>query len=161
MERANDIDFVHDFGEPIKKVKVRYHFEKYPNMVKIKQLDQGDYIDLAVAEDISLKAGEFKYISLGVSMKAPSGYLIKVYPRSSTFKNYGILLANSVGIIDESYCGDNDIIHFPAYATRDVEIKAGERIAQFTIEKKQNIIIEEVEKLDGPDRGGLGSTGKR
>jgi dUTP pyrophosphatase len=142
------------------ELKVRYHFEKYPNMVKIKTLEQGDYFDLAVAEDICMKAGEFKYISLGISMKAPEGYLIKIYPRSSTFKNYGLIQANSVGIIDESYSGDNDIIHFPAYATRDIEIKAGERIAQFTIEKKIEFNIKEVDKLEGPDRGGLGSTGK-
>lgn len=143
----------------VPKLKIRYHFEKYPNMKKVENIEQGDYFDLCSAEDVELKAGEFKYISLGVSMQAPEGYLIKLYPRSSTFKNFGIIQANSVGIIDESYCGDNDIVHFPAIAMRDTTIKAGERIAQFTIEKKPIFIIEEVDKLDNPDRGGLGSTG--
>lgn len=138
------------------EILVKYHSEAS----KIEQIDVGDYIDLKIAEDVSLKSGEFKLISLGVSMKLPEGYYAEVCPRSSTFKKYGILQANSVGVIDNSYCGDNDIWMFPAYATRDVSIPAGTRICQFKIEKVQpKVTFCEVDTLGGIDRGGFGSTG--
>ena len=93
-------------------------------------------------------------------MQLPSGYYAEMVPRSSTFKNYGLIMANSVGIMDESYCGDNDIWGFPAYATRDVEIKKNNRICQFRIvEKQPEIEFETVESLGNSDRGGYGSTG--
>jgi dUTP pyrophosphatase len=139
------------------EIKIKYLRDIEP----IGKIDKGDWIDLRCADTVTLNKGDFTIIPLGIAMELPKGYEAHVVPRSSTFKNYGIILANSVGIIDESYCGDNDIVHFPAYATRDIEIKAGERIAQFTIEKKQNITIEEVDKMSDPDRGGLGSTGKK
>lgn len=127
----------------------------------IQKIHKGDWIDLRCAEDTVLKAGEYKLIPLGVAMELPSGYEALCAPRSSTFKNYGILLANSIGIIDETYKGDNDQWHFPAYATRDVTIPKNERICQFRIiEHQPEVEFEEVESLGNSDRGGIGSTGK-
>ena len=107
-----------------------------------------------------LKAGEFKLIPLGIAMKLPKGYEAHVVPRSSTFKNFGILQTNSMGIIDETYCGDNDQWFFPALAMRDTEIHVNDRICQFRIMSHQpHIEFETAEMLDGTDRGGFGSTG--
>lgn len=127
----------------------------------IQKINKGDWIDLRCAEDTVLKAGEYKLIPLGVAMELPNGYEALCAPRSSTFKNYGILLANSIGVIDETYKGDNDQWHFPAYATRDVTIPKNERICQFRIIEHQPYVeFEEVESLGNSDRGGIGSTGK-
>lgn len=140
----------------IMNVKIHYHAPITP----LKKLPQGDWIDLRAAERVELKAGEHRMISLGVSMELPEGYEAHLLPRSSTFKNHGILLVNSCGIIDESYCGDNDIWRFNAYATRDTVIEFDERICQFRlVEKMESVTFEEVERLSGPDRGGFGSTG--
>lgn len=120
-----------------------------------------DWVDLRVAEDVTLKAGEFKLISLGVSMKLPDGYEAVIIPRSSTFKHWGILQTNHFGLIDNSYCGDNDIWMFPALATRDVTIKKNSRICQFRIQKKmETLTFETVDTLGNADRGGFGSSGK-
>ena len=124
----------------------------------------GDYasnwIDLRAAETVEMKQGEYRLISLGVSMQLPEGYEGHVVPRSSTFKNFGIILANSMGIIDESYCGDNDIWRFPAIAMRDTVINKGDRICQFRImEKMPKVNFIKVETLGNADRGGIGSTG--
>ena len=128
---------------------------------KIKEISVGDLIDLRAAETIELKAGEYKLIPLGVGMKLPEGYKANVYPRSSTYKNFGIILANSVGQIDNSYCGDNDQWHFPAIALRDTIIHKNDRICQFEIQKVQpSISFIEVDELDKVSRGGIGSTGK-
>ena len=128
---------------------------------KVEKFNVGDWIDLRAAEDISLKAGEFKLIPLGVAMELPQGYEALVAPRSSTFKKLGILLANSIGIIDESYKGDNDEWHFPAYAVKDTVIHKNERICQFRIIQHQPMIhLVEVEFLGNDDRGGIGSTGR-
>ena len=138
-------------------IKVRYHADIHP----LEQTDRGDWIDLRAAEDVELKAGEFKYISLGVSMKLPEGYEATVIPRSSTFKYWGILQTNHMGLIDNSYCGDTDVWVFPALATRDVLIEKNSRICQFRIQKKMekhNFIT--VDKLEDDNRGGLGSSGK-
>ena len=109
-----------------------------------------------------LRAGEFKLIHLGVAMQLPEGYEAHIVPRSSTFKNFGIIQTNHCGIIDESYCGPNDWFYMPAYALRDTVIHVNDRICQFRIEKHQPIIgFEEVDHLNGEDRGGIGSTGKR
>lgn len=122
--------------------------------------ENGDWVDLRAAETVELKQGEFKYISLGVSMKLPEGYEAHVLPRSSTFKNFGIILANGMGIIDNSYCGTDDIWGFPALAIRDTQISVGDRIAQFRIVKKQPALrFEQAEKLSDKNRGGFGSTG--
>ena len=121
---------------------------------------KSDWIDLRAAETVELKAGEFRLIPLGVAMKLPEGYEALVAPRSSTFKNYGVLQANSLGIVDESYCGDNDQWRWPAYAVRDTVIRAGERICQFRIiEHQPKLEFCPVERLTGADRGGFGSTG--
>jgi len=139
-------------------IKIRYHGDGEP----IEKIPQGDWADLRAAETVSLKAGEFRLISLGVSMKLPEGYEAHLATRSSTFKKWGVILTNGVGIIDESYCGDNDIWHFSALAMRDTVIEKGDRICQFRIMKKMPAVtFETVEFLSDPDRGGIGSTGER
>ncbi len=123
-------------------------------------IEQGDWIDLRAAETILIVKGEFKYIPLGVAIQLPEGYEAIVVPRSSLFKRRGIIMTNSIGIMDESYCGDGDQWRFPAYATRDTLIPKGERICQFRIVKHQpEIKFEIVDTLGNPDRGGYGSTG--
>lgn len=122
--------------------------------------EYGDWIDLRAAEDVVMKQGEFRNISLGVSMELPDCCEAHVLPRSSTFKNFGIILANGMGIIDNSYCGTDDIWGFPALAMRDTKISFGDRIAQFRIiEKQHKPHFEVVEALSGENRGGFGSTG--
>lgn len=122
----------------------------------------GDFIDLTTAEDTDLKAGEYKLISLGVAMQLPKGYYAEVVPRSSTFKKWGIIMANSIGIIDNDYCGPNDIWGFPALAMRDTFIPKGTRICQFRLVKKQeNVCFVEDSLENNSDRGGWGSTGER
>ena len=129
-------------------------------LIKPEKINKGDLIDLRAAEDVEMKAGEYKLISLGVSMKIPEGWKAQVYPRSSTFKNFGIIQANSVGQIDNSYSGTNDIWRFPAIALRDTVIHKNDRICQFEIVPVQpQIRFIEVDSLDDVDRGGLGSTG--
>lgn len=140
------------------KILMRYHGDVPP----IEKLPQGDWIDLRAAETVSMQAGEYRLISLGVSMKLPAGYEAHVAPRSSTFKKWGILMTNSVGVIDESYCGDNDLWYFSALAMRDTVIEKGDRICQFRLMKKMpDAEIETVEILTAPDRGGIGSTGEK
>lgn len=127
---------------------------------KLIQTENGDLIDVRSRIDIELKAGCDYKIPLGIAMKLPKGYKANLYPRSSTFKNYGILLVNSVGQIDNSYSGDNDEWIMHVYATRDAVIHKNDRIGQFEIVPVQPpIIFNEVDRLDGPDRGGFGSTG--
>ena len=141
------------------KIQVKYHNNNIP---KLKKIEQGDLIDLYAAETVELKAGESCLISLGISMKLPDGYKAQVYPRSSTFKTWGILQTNSVGQIDNSYSGDNDIWRYPVYATRDTVITEGDRICQFELVPiMENIEIEVVDKLGDVDRGGFGSTGNK
>lgn len=138
-------------------IKVKYFTDKIDNLASIKK---GNWIDLRAAEDVELKAGEFKLIPLGIAMQLPEGYEAHIVPRSSTFKNFGIIQTNHCGIIDNSYCGDNDQWLFPAYALRDTVIKTNDRICQFRImEIQPEITFEEVSVLSGPDRGGFGSTG--
>lgn len=141
----------------MKKIRIKY----VRDVEQITQLSIGDWTDLRAAETVELKAGEYKLIPLGVAMELPTGYEAIVAPRSSTFKHHGILLANSLGVIDNSYCGDGDEWRFLAYATRDVVIRKNERICQFRIQKNQpKIKFEVVESLDNDDRGGIGSTGR-
>ena len=140
------------------EIKVKYHADIYP----LEKTERGDWIDLRAAEDVELKAGESKLISLGVSMKLPDDYEALVIPRSSTFKNWGIIQTNHIGLIDNSYQGNDDVWHFPALATRDVVIEKNSRICQFRIQKKmdKNLSLVTVDNLDGENRGGLGSSGK-
>lgn len=139
------------------QIKIKYLDE---TQTRISKIEKGDWIDLRAAEDISIIKDEFKLIPLGIAMELPEGFEAHVVPRSSTFKNFGIVETNSMGIIDESYKGDNDFWFFPAYALRDTEIKKGERICQFRIMKKMpKVELVEVENLGNPDRQGHGSTG--
>ena len=139
------------------EIKVCYHADIHP----LEKTEKGDWIDLRVAEDVELKAGEFKIISLGVSIKLPEGYEAHIVPRSSTFKHWGILQTNHMGVIDNSYCGDDDIWMFPALATRDVLIEKNSRICQFRIQKKMDdVTLTTVDKLGEVNRGGFGSSGK-
>ena len=130
--------------------------------MKLRYIDgKSDWIDLRAAEDVELKAGEFKFFSLGVSMELTRGYEAHIVPRSSKFKTWGIIQTNHCAIIDESYCGDNDIWKMPVYATRDTMIHKNDRICQFRIEKHQPTIeFEEVDTLGNEDRSGFGSSGK-
>lgn len=138
------------------EIKIKY----FNGVEEIGAIKGGDWIDLRAAEDVSIKAGEYKLIRLGVAMELPAGYEAIVAPRSSTFKNFGVLLANSLGVIDESYKGDGDEWRFLAYATRDTEIKKNDRICQFRIiEHQPPIEFRRVETLNNEDRGGIGSTG--
>ena len=121
---------------------------------------KSDWIDLRAAEDVELHKGDFKLIRLGVGMKLPEGYEAHIAPRSSTFKNWGIVQTNSVGVVDNSYCGDNDEWKMPVYATRDTVVEFGDRVCQFRIMAHQPAIrFEERTRLEGADRGGFGSTG--
>ncbi len=143
----------------IEKIKIKY---LDPHILPVKEFVGGDWVDLRSRVTLKIKAGEYVEIPLGVAMELPSGYEAHIVPRSSTFRNYGILMTNGVGIVDESYCGDTDEWHFPAYATRDCVINANDRICQFRITKHQpGLSFETVLSLDNPNRGGLGSTGTR
>lgn len=140
------------------KIKIKYLCK---DLKKIEKIEKGDWIDLRSAETVELKAGEFKLIPLGIAMELPEGYEAHVVPRSSTFKKWGIIETNSMGIIDESYKGDNDQWFFPAYALRDTKIEKNDRICQFRIVKKMETVdFETLEILGNKDRGGHGSTGK-
>lgn len=141
-------------------IKIKYFSDK---IERLRYIDcKSDWIDLRAAETIEFKKDEFKLIPLGIAMELPEGYEAHVVPRGSTFKNYGIIETNSMGIIDETYCGDNDQWFFPAYALRDTVINVNDRICQFRIMKHQEpLMFSEVTELGNPDRGGHGSTGKQ
>ena len=141
-------------------IKIKY-FDK--DIEKLKYIDgKSDWIDLRASEDVEFKKGEFKLIPLGVAMELPNGYEAHVVPRSSTFKNFGLIMTNSEGIIDNTYCGDNDMWKFPAIAMRDTIVHKNDRICQFRIMRNQpEIIFKEVEHLEGKERGSFGSTGKQ
>ena len=141
-------------------IQIKYF---HPEMERLAYIDgKSDWIDLRCAGRTELKAGEFRLIPLGVAMKLPRGYEAHIAPRSSTFKKWGILQVNSVGVVDGSYCGDGDEWKMPVYATRDTVIEFGERICQFRIvENQPKIEFCEVERLEGADRGGFGSTGTK
>lgn len=140
-------------------IKIKYFSNE---IEKIKKIEKGDWIDLRAAQTATLKAGEFKLIPLGVGMILPEGYEAHIVPRSSTYKNFGVLQTNHMGVVDESYCGDNDQWHFPALAMRDTTIQKNDRICQFRIVAKQpEVNFVEVNKLTEQDRGGFGSTGKQ
>lgn len=140
-------------------IKIKYH---NPYFEKLKIIPNGDWVDLRAAERVEMKTGDFRIISLGVSMKLPEGYEAHIAPRSSTFKRYGVIQVNSVGVVDNSYCGENDVWGFPALAMRDTVIDAGDRICQFRIVKKMEPIeFVEVEHMEDESRGGFGSTGTK
>ena len=141
-------------------IKIKYFTDIEP-LEYIGGENKSNWIDLRAAEDVDLKAGEFKLIKLGVGMILPEGYEANIVPRSSTFKHFGILQTNCFGVIDNSYSGDNDEWRFPAYATRDTHISKNDRICQFRINKIQPTVeFETVNYLNDTDRGGFGSSGK-
>lgn len=155
-------------------MKIRYVREN-DSILKVIKLSQGDWLDLATAEDVTLTKGDFYLISLGVRIQLPKGFEAHLVPRSSTFKKWGIMQGNSIGIIDNSYQGRKDIWRFPAYAIRKTEIPKGTRICQFRIvpsmnagfwvklkwlfTKKVEFIEEEYISDEDSSRGGFGSTG--
>ena len=153
LGRQDDETF---FADP-ETIKVRYLADISP----IAKTLTGDWIDLRCAEDTVVLAGQYKAIPLGVAIKLPTGYEALIAPRSSLFKHHGVLAANSIGVIDETYCGSNDEWHFLAYGTKDTVIKKNERICQFRVfEHMPWMDIEKVAALDAPDRGGIGSSGR-
>ena len=138
------------------KIKIKYFTDIEP----IGKIPQGDWIDLRAAEDVTMKKGEYRMISLGVGMILPDGYEAYVVPRSSTLKKFGVIQANSMGVIDNLYSGNNDIWMFPAIAMRDTVIHKNDRICQFRLMKKQeDVEFEVVDHLNEKSRGGFGSTG--
>lgn len=140
-------------------IRIKYFTDRIEKLAYID--GKSDWIDLRASEEVSLKAGDFALIPLGVAMELPAGYEAHLVPRSSTFKTWGLLQTNSMGVVDSSYCGDNDMWRMPVYATRDVVIHVNDRIAQFRIMKNQPaLVFKEVEHLDNSDRGGFGSTGQ-
>lgn len=139
------------------KIQIKY----FEGADKIQKIPQGDWIDLKSRETVILNKGDFRLINLGVAMQLPQGFEAHIAPRSSTFKNWGIIQVNSVGVVDESYCGDDDEWKMPVYATRDVTIEKGDRICQFRIVEKQPIIeFNVVNHLNNKNRGGFGSSGR-
>ena len=144
----------------MEKIKIKYLSDK---IERLRYIDgKSDWIDLRAAERVELKKGEFQLIPLGVAMQLPQGFEAHIVPRSSTFRKWGILQANSMGVIDESYCGDDDVWGFPALAMRDTTIARGDRICQFRVMRKMDKPeLVTVEHLDNASRGGFGSTGTR
>ena len=141
----------------MEEIKVRY----LPGAPHIEQVGWGSWIDLYTYEDVTLKAGQREYISMGVAMQLPRGYEAILAPRSSTFKRYGLLQSNSIGVIDSTYNGDDDIWCMPVVATRDIYIPKGTRICQFRIQKEQpKIKFIPVSSLGNENRSGFGSTGE-
>lgn len=139
------------------EIKIRYFVDA---LKRIEKIDKGDWIDLRAAMNMKLKANRYYMIPLGVAMELPEGYEAHIVPRSSAFKKWGIIQTNSMGVIDNSYCGNNDQWHMPVYTTRDTEIKLNDRICQFRlVENQPGIEFIEVDKLDNKDRNGFGSTG--
>ena len=143
-----------------KTIKIKYFTDKIDKLTYID--GKSDWKQMPAPEEVALKKGEFKLIPLGVAMELPKGYEAHVVPRSSTFKNFGIIQTNHQGVIDCSYCGDNDQWFMPAYAVRDTQIHINDRICQFRImENQPKLSFEQVQSLDNADRGGHGSTGKQ
>ena len=144
----------------MERIKIKYFTDKID---KLDYIDgKSDWIDLRASEEVTLKQGDFALIPLGVAMELPKGYEAHIVPRSSTYKNFGVIQANRCGVIDGSYCGDNDMWRVPVIAMRDTQIHVNDRICQFRIMKNQpKIQFEIVEHLEGADRGGFGTTGKQ
>lgn len=140
-------------------IRIKYFSEEIERLTYI--CGKSDWIDLRSSQRVELKKGDFALVPLGVAMQLPRGYEAHIVPRSSTFKNYGILQTNSCGIIDQTYCGDLDMWRMPVYATRDTVIEKNDRICQFRIvENQPQILFKECEVLGNQNRGGFGSTGK-
>ena len=144
----------------MKEIKIKYLND---DITRLEYIDgKSDWIDLRAAEEVELKAGEFKLIHLGVAMQLPEGYEAHIVPRSSTFKKWGIIQTNHCGIVDNSYCGPNDWWRMPVFALRDTKIEVNDRICQFRIQKNQpTLVFNEVVEMEANNRGGFGSTGTK
>lgn len=140
-------------------LRIKYH---NPDLVRLQGNPVGNWIDVRAAEDVDLEPGDTAFVSLGFSLELPEGYEGIVAPRSSSFKNFGFMMTNSFGVVDTSYCGNNDIWKMPIIAMRDVHIKVNDRIGQFRIVKSMDpVTFTEVDDLGHDDRGGFGSTGTK
>ena len=149
------------------KIKIKY----FDNAKELNMIEKGNWCDLYANKDMFIPEGEKMMIPLGVAMQLPEGYEAHVVPRSSTFKTWGIIQTNNIGIIDNSYCGDNDQWFYPAYCLEPKNfidnqygtlIRKGDKIAQFRIiEVQPKLEFEKVELLGNKDRGGFGSTGSK
>ena len=139
-------------------LKIRYISKE---IEKLRYIDGvSDWIDLRCAEEVELKQGEWRLIRLGIAVELPKGYEAHIVPRSSTYRNFGIIQTNHMGVVDHSYCGDEDEWKYPVLAMRDTVIHVNDRICQFRIMKNQpKLVFEEVEHLGGESRGGFGTTG--
>ena len=135
----------------MEKIKIKYLSDK---IERLRYIDgKSDWIDLRAAERVVLKKGEFQLIPLGVAMQLPQGFEAHIVPRSSTFKNFGIIQTNHCGIVDESYCGNNDQWFMPAFALRDTVIEVNDRICQFRIFAHQpTLTFAETDDLGNEDR---------
>lgn len=160
----NNTILITESNEPL-TIKVKYLNDK---VTRLKKINVGDWIDLYAAEEVVLFKNDFKLVNLGVAMELPKGYEAILAPRSSTFKNWGCIQTNSIGVIDETYCGDEDWWKIPLYCLSVKTnwdctiIRAGDKIAQFRIIKHMpNVNIEEVETLGNKSRGGFGTTGTK
>lgn len=141
-------------------IKIKYFSDEIEKLCYVD--GKSDWIDLRAAKEVEMKKGDWVLIPLGVAMELPKGYEAHIVPRSSTYKNFGIIQANHMGVVDESYCGDQDQWHFSALAVRDTVIHVNDRICQFRImEHQPQIVFDEVENLGNSSRGGFGSTGKQ
>lgn len=160
LYKYSEDEFSNTFTKITKTIRIKYLSDKIEKLGYI--AGKSDWIDLRAAEEIDIKAGEFKLIPLGIAMELPKGYEAHVVPRSSSYKNYGIIQTNSMGVIDETYCGDGDQWFMPVLAMRDTHICVNDRVCQFRIMKHQPPInFEETDCLNNDDRGGHGSTGKQ
>ena len=139
-------------------LKIRYISKE---IEKLRYIDGvSDWIDLRCAEEVVMKQGEWRLIRLGIAVELPKGYEAHIVPRSSTYRNFGIIQTNHMGVVDHSYCGDEDEWKYPVLAMRDTVIHVNDRICQFRIMKNQpKLVFEEVEHLGGESRGGFGTTG--
>jgi dUTP pyrophosphatase len=139
-----------------KSIKIKY----WPGSPELEKIEKGNWIDLYTYEDVTLQKGDFAIIPLGVAMKLPRGYEAIIASRSSTFKRWGVLQTNAIGVIDSEYCGNDDQWGYPAFATQAVMIPKGTRLCQFRIQESQpDIIFDAVDSLNDKSRGGFGSTG--
>ena len=149
------------------KIKIKY----FDNAKELNIIEKGNWCDLYANKDMFIPEGEKMMIPLGVAMQLPEGYEAHVVPRSSTFKTWGIIQTNHIGIIDNSYCGENDQWFYPAYCLEPKNfidnqygtlIRKGDKIAQFRIiEVQPKKKKKKVELLGNKDRGGFGSTGSK
>ncbi|MBS5948877.1 MAG: deoxyuridine 5'-triphosphate nucleotidohydrolase [Clostridium sp.] len=148
-------------------IRIKY----FENATRLNKISKGDWIDVYANKDMFIKEGERAMIPLGFALELPSGWEGHLAPRSSTFKTWGIIQTNSIGVVDSSYIGDNDQWHIPVFClqgkneengVKGTFIEKGDKIAQFRImEVMPAIEFEEVETFGNADRGGFGSTGKK